>query len=186
MTERRAGAGSVTSAAGERREVPVAVMSLEVAGPRIFALFANGLLEAGRQSEGRYKYSDVPLDFFVTEDWSMSRTLAAVEASAPELVAYFDIDLEDLVAHDQLTPLGDFLAADPDFDPGAFWPGVLESGRHDGEQFGPAVYRLSPSFALVKANWRPSGTLNCPSQPCRPSPPRPSCEPRKHSTSLIT
>ena len=148
VTERAPVPGPSLPQPGERREVPVAVMSLEVAGPRIFALFANGLLEAGRQSEGRYKFSDVPLDFFVNEDWSMSRTLAAVEASAPELVAYFDIDLEDLVAHDQLTPLGDFLAADPDFDPGAFWPGVLESGRHDGEQFG-LPFAVSPSFTLV-------------------------------------
>ena len=123
-------------------------MSLQIAGPRLFGLFANGLLDAGRRSEGRYKYDDVPLDFFLTEDWSMSRSLAAVEASAPELVAFFEIDLDDLVAHDQLMPLGDFLAADPDFDPGAFWPGVLESGRHDGEQFG-LPFAVSPTFTLV-------------------------------------
>ncbi len=148
VTERAPAPGPALPQPGEQREVPVAVMSLEVAGPRLFGLFANGLLDAGRRSEGRYKFDDVPLDFFVTSDWSMSRSLAAVEASAPELVVYFDIDLDDLVAHDQLMPLGDFLAADPDFDPGAFWPGVLDSGRHDGEQFG-LPFAVSPSFALV-------------------------------------
>ena len=133
---------------GEQREIPVGVMPLEIAGGRIFALFANGLLNAGRQSEGRYKFSDVPLDFFATVDWSMSSALAAAEASAPELVVYFDSDLDDLVTHDQLTPLSDFLADDPDFDPGAFWPGVLDSGRHDGEQFG-LPFAVSPAFTLI-------------------------------------
>jgi len=148
VTERAPAPGPSLPKPGERREVPVAVMSLEVAGPRTFGLFANGLLDAGRRSEGRYKFDDVPLDFSLTSDWSMSRTLAAAEASAPELVAYFDIDLADLVAHDQLMPLGDFLAADPDFDSGAFWPGVLESSRHDGEQFG-LPFAVSPTFTLV-------------------------------------
>lgn len=148
VTERAPDPGPTLPQPGERREVPVAVMSLDVAGPRLLALFANGLRDASRQSEGRYKFDDVPLDFSLTSDWSMIRTLAAVEASAPELVVFFDIDLDDLVAHDQLAPLGDFLAADPDFDPGAFWPGVLESGRHDGEQFG-LPFAVSPSFALI-------------------------------------
>lgn len=148
VTERAPEPGPSLPQPGERREVPVAVMSLDVAGPRILALFANGLREASRQSEGRYKFDDVPLDFFVTSDWSMSRTLAAVEASAPELVVFFGPDLVDLVAHDQLTPLDDYLAADPDFDPGAFWPGVLERGRHNGEQFG-LPFAVSPDFTLV-------------------------------------
>ena len=148
VTERAPEPGPSLPQPGEQRAVPVAVMSLDVAGPRILALFANGLREASRQSEGRYKFDDVPLDFFVTSDWSMSRTLAAVEASAPELVVFFGGDLDDLVAHDQLTPLDDYLAADPDFDPGAYWPGVLERGRHNGVQFG-LPFAVSPDFTLV-------------------------------------
>ena len=148
VTERAPEPGPSLPQAGEQREVPVAVMSLEIAGPRIFALFANGLLEAGRQSEGRYKFEDVPLDFFVTDDWRMSRALAAVQASAPELVVFFGGDLDDLLAHDQLTPLDDYLAADPDFDAGAFWPGVLERGQHNGVQFG-LPFAVSPEFTLV-------------------------------------
>ena len=148
VTERAPEPGPLLPQPGEQRAMPVAVMSLDVAGPRILALFANGLREASRQSEGRYKFDDVPLDFFVTSDWSMSRTLAAVEASAPELVVFFGGDLDDLVAHDQLTPLDDYLAADPDFDPGAYWPGVLERGRHNGVQFG-LPFAVSPDFTLV-------------------------------------
>ena len=148
VTERAPAPGPSLPQPGERREVPVAVMSLDVAGPRILALFANGLREASRQSEGRYKFDDVPLDSFVTDDWRMSRALAAVQASAPELVVFFGNDLDDLVAHDQLTPLDDYLAVDPDFDAGAFWPGLLEQGRHDGVQFG-LPFAVSPYFTLI-------------------------------------
>ena len=161
VTERAPEPGPSLPQPGQRRAVPVAVMSLEVAGPRLFGLFTNGLLDAGRRSEGRYKFDDVPLDFSLTSDWSMSRSLAAVEASAPELVVFFDIDLDDLVAHDQLMPLGDFLAADPDFDPGAFWPGVLESGRHDGEQFG-LPFAVSPSFALINGELAAARDIDLP------------------------
>ena len=148
VTERAPAPGPSLPQPGERREVPVAAMPLEIAGGRIFALFANGLLEAGRQSEGRYKFDDVPLDIYESDDWSISRSLAAAEASAPELVVCFDFDLQDLVAHDQLVPLDDFLAADPDVDPGAYWPGVLESGRYEGLQYG-LPFAISPSITLV-------------------------------------
>ncbi|MDE2903466.1 MAG: ABC transporter substrate-binding protein [Chloroflexota bacterium] len=148
VTKRAPEPGASLPQPGEGREVPIAVMSLDVAGPRLFGLFANGLREAGRQSEGRYKFDDVPLDFIAALNWSMSRALAAVEASAPELVVFFGTDLDDLVAHDQLTPLDDYLAADPDFDAGAFWPGVLERGRHNGVQFG-LPFAVSPEVTLV-------------------------------------
>ena len=148
VTERAPETGPSLPQPGERRVVPVAAMPLEIAGGRIFSLFANGLPEAGRQSEGRYKFDDLPLDIYETDDWSMSRALAAAEASAPDLVVYFVSDLDDLVANDRLTPLDDFLAADPDFDPGAFWPGVLESGRHEGVQYG-LPFAVSPAFTIV-------------------------------------
>ena len=133
---------------GEQRTVPVAVLPLEDAGPRIFGLFTNGLLEAARQSESRYKYEDVPLDIFGSRAGSMSEALAATAASAPELVVFFDGDLDDLVAHDDLAPLDDLLASDRDFDPDAFWPGALEQGRHDDVQFG-LPFAVSPAFTLM-------------------------------------
>ena len=148
VTERAPAPGPSLPQPGERREVPVAAMPLEIAGGRIFALFANGLLEAGRLSEGRYKFDDVPLDIYESDDWSISRSLAAAESSAPELVVCFDLDLQELISHDQLVPLDDFLAADPDFDPGAYWPGALESGQHEGTQYG-LPFAVSPSFTLV-------------------------------------
>ena len=63
-------------------------------------------------------------------------------------MAHFGTDLEDLVGHDQLMPLDDYLAADPDFDASAFWPGALETGQREGVQFG-LPFAVSPDFTFV-------------------------------------
>ena len=52
---------------GEQRRVAVGALPLEFAGGRLFALFANGLSEAGRVSEGRYDFDAVPLNQFETD-----------------------------------------------------------------------------------------------------------------------
>ncbi len=151
VTERAPAPGPSLPQPGEQRNVAVGALPLEIAGARLFALFTNGLLEAGRASEARYKFDDVPLNRYESDDWRMSRALAAAEASAPEVMAYFSVDLDDLVAHDQLLPLDDYLAADPDFDPADFWPGALESGQRDGVQFG-LPFAVSPDFTLVNGD----------------------------------
>lgn len=151
VTERAPQPGPSLPKPGERREVLVGALPLEIAGARLFSLFANGLRDAGRASEGRYNFDDFPLDRHETDDWRMSRALAAAEPSAPEVMTYFSVDLDDLVAHDQLLPLDDYLAADPDFDAGAFWPGALESGQRDGVQFG-LPFAVSPDFTLVNGD----------------------------------
>ena len=148
VTERAPEPGPSLPQPGERREVPVAAMPLEIAGARLFALFANGLIEASRQSEGRYKYGIVPLNIFDAPAWSMSGALTAAESSAPELVAYFSTDLDDLVSHRQLAPLDDFLVTAPEFDSGAFWPGLLDRGQHAGVQYG-LPFAVSPAFTLI-------------------------------------
>ena len=147
-TERAPTPGPSLPKPGEKRKVPVGALPLDIAGGRLFALFANSLPEAGRVSEGRYDFDAVPLDRYESADWLMSRALMAAEASAPELVAYFGIDLDDLIGHNQLLPLDDFLAADPDFDAGAFWPGALETGQREGVQYG-LPFALSPDFTFV-------------------------------------
>ena len=63
-------------------------------------------------------------------------------------MVFFGGDLDDLVAHDQLVPLDDFLTSDPDFDPDPFWPGALETGQHEGVQFG-LPFAVSPDFTFV-------------------------------------
>ena len=151
VTERAPEPGPSLPQPGERRRVAVGALPLEIAGARLFALFTNGLLEAGRASEGRYKFDDVPLNRYESDDWRMSRALAAAAASAPEVMAYFSVDLDDLVAHDQLLPLDHYLASDPDFDVAAFWPGALESGQRDGVQFG-LPFAVSPDFTLVNGD----------------------------------
>ena len=148
VTERAPAPGPSLPKPGEKRKVLVGALPLEIAGGRLFALFANSLPEAGRVSEGRYDFDAIPLDRYESADWLMSRALAAAEPSAPELMAHFGTDLDDLVGHDQLLPLDDYLAADPDFDANAFWPGALETGQRDGMQFG-LPFAVSPDFTFV-------------------------------------
>ncbi|MDE2868129.1 MAG: ABC transporter substrate-binding protein [Chloroflexota bacterium] len=148
VTEQAPDPGSSLPKPGESRKVLVGALPLEIAGGRLFALFANGLPEAGRLSEGRYDFDAIPLDRYESDEWRMSRALMAAEPSAPELMAHFGTDLDDLVGHDQLLPLDDFLAADPDFDAGAFWPGALETGQREGVQFG-LPFAVSPDFTFV-------------------------------------
>ena len=151
VTKRAPQSGPSLPQPGEKRKVMVGALPLEIAGGRLFALFANSLPEAGRVSEGRYDFDATPLDRYESADWLMSRALMAAEPSAPEVMTYFNVDLDDLVAHDQLMPLDDYLAADPDFDAADFWPGALESGQRDGVQFG-LPFAVSPDFTLVNGD----------------------------------
>ena len=151
VTERAPQPGPSLPQPGEKRKVPVGALPLDIAGGRLFALFANSLPEAGRVSEERYDFDAVPINRYETDDWRMSRALAAAERFAPEVMAYFGTDLDDLATHDQLLPLDDYLAADPDFDAAAFWPGALGRGQRDGVQFG-LPFALSPGFTLVNGD----------------------------------
>ncbi len=148
VTERAPAPGPSLPQPGEKRKVPVGALPLEIAGGRLFALFANSLPEAGRASEERYDFDAIPLDRYESADWLMSRALRVAEPAAPELVAHFGTDLDDLVGHDQLLPLDDYLASDPEFDAGAFWPGALATGQRDGVQFG-LPFAVSPNFTFV-------------------------------------
>ena len=137
-----------------------------------------GCLEAGRQSEGRYKFDDVPLNQYETDDWRMSRALAAA-ASAPEVMAYFSVDLDDLVAHDQLLPLDDYLASDPDFDARPSGPAPWRAGSVTACN-SDCRSRSHPTSRWSTAILPPSATSPCRSRHFRRSPHRPTWRPHRH------
>ncbi len=142
-------AAAAVPKAGDQRQVPVAILPTEFAGGRLFALFANAFLEAGRRSDGRYQFTRESIDVSdISSRWSMSEAVDAVSGAAPDLVVYFGTDLQDLLAHEKLLPLDDFLAADPDFDPAAYWPGALGAGRFEGSQYG-LPFAVSPFHTLI-------------------------------------
>ena len=149
VTARAPSASAAIPQAGDQRQVPVAILPTEFAGGRLFALFTNAFLEAGRRSEGRYRFQRTPIDVTNSSSrWSMSAAVDAVSGAAPDLVVYFGTDLQDLLAHEKLLPLEEFLAADPDFDPAAYWPGAPEAGRREGRQYG-LPFAVSPTYTLV-------------------------------------
>ena len=117
-------------------------------GGRMFGQFANAFLAAETASQKRYDYAEATLNFRETfSGWRISAAIDGLQAEDPELVLYFPTDHQDLVDNDRLVPLTEFLAGDAEFDPAAFWPGVLEAAQTDGRQMALPV-SVSPHVVL--------------------------------------
>ena len=154
----RAEARTVTEAAprpavrlptpGAQHPVTVAMYPSNRVGGSLFGQFVNGLAAARERAEERYTYKEAALDYGRNAStFSISTSLDAVVNARPDLVIYFRSDQADLLANDRLAPLDDMLLSDPDFEPADFWPGLLETGRHEGAQFGMPV-AVSPHVLL--------------------------------------
>lgn len=154
----RAEARNVTAAApraavklptpGAGHPVTVAMYPTNRIGGSLFGQFVNGLAAARERAEDRYTYSEAALDYGRNAStFSISTALEAVSHQKPDIVIYFRADQADLLANDRLAPLDDFLISDPGFNAADFWPGLLESGKHEGSQYGLPV-AVSPHVLL--------------------------------------
>ena len=154
----RAQARNVTAAAprasvslptpGAGHPVTVAMYPSNRIGGSLFGQFVNGLAAARERAEDRYAYTEAALDYGRNAStFSISTSLDAVVNANPDIVIYFRADQADLLANDRLAPLDDFLVSDPDFNSADFWPGLLETGKHEGVQFGLPV-AVSPHVLL--------------------------------------
>ena len=154
----RAEARNVTQAApraavnlpapGAGHPVTVAMYPSNRVGGSLFGQFVNGLAAARERAEERYAYTEAALDYGRNAStFSISTSLDAVVNANPDLVIYFRADQADLLANDRLAPLDDFLVSDPDFNSADFWPGLLDTGRHEGAQYGLPV-AVSPHVLL--------------------------------------
>ena len=122
-------------------------------GGSIFGQFVNGLVAARERAEERYTYEEAALDYGRNAStFSLSAALEAVAHQNPDIVIYFRADQADLLANDRLAPLDDFLVSDPGFNAADFWPGLLETGKHEGVQFGVPV-AVSPHVLLFNRKW---------------------------------
>lgn len=159
----RAQARNVTAAApraavklptpGAKQPVTVAMYPTNRIGGSLFGQFVNGLVVARERGEDRYTYEEASLDYGRNAStFSISTSLQAVAQQKPDLVVYFRADQADLLANDRLTPLDDFVVSDPDFNAADFWPGLLETGKHEGVQFGIPV-AVSPHVLLFSRQW---------------------------------
>ena len=159
----RAQARNVTAAApraavklpapGAKHAVTVAMYPTNRIGGSLFGQFVNGLASARERGEDRYTYEEASLDYGRNAStFSISTSLQAVAHQKPDIVVYFRADQADLLANDRLTPLDDFVVSDPDFNAADFWPGLLETGKHEGVQFGMPV-AVSPHVLLFSRQW---------------------------------
>ncbi len=159
----RAEARNVTAAAprpavnlptpGARHEVTVAMYPSNRIGGSLFGQFVNGLAAARERAEDRYAYVEASLDYGRNAStFSLSTSLDALLNQKPDLVIFFRADQADLLANDRLAPLDDFLVSDPDFNAADYWPGLLETGKHEGAQFAVPV-AVSPHVLLFNRQW---------------------------------
>ena len=134
---------------GAGHPVTVAMYPSNRVGGSLFGQFVNGLAAARERAEDRYTYEEAALDYGRNAStFSISTSLDAIVNARPDLVIYFRADHADLLANDRLAPLDDFLVSDPDFDSADFWPGLLETGRHEGLQYSVPV-AASPHVLLL-------------------------------------
>ena len=154
----RAEARNVTAAApraavklptpGSGHPVTVAMYPTNRIGGSLFGQFVNGLAAARERAEERYTYEEAALEYGRNAStFSVSTALEAVAHQKPDIVIYFRADQADLLANDRLAPLDDFLVSDPGFNAADFWPGLLETGKHEGVQHGVPV-AVSPHVLL--------------------------------------
>ena len=154
----RAEARNVTAAApraavklpapGAKHPVTVAMYPTNRIGGSLFGQFVNGLAAARERGEDRYTYEEASLNYGRNAStFSLSTSLEAVAHQKPDIVVYFRADQADLLANDRLAPLDDFLVSDPGFNAADFWPGLLETGKHEGMQYGVPV-AVSPHVLL--------------------------------------
>ena len=159
----RAEARNVTAAApraavklpapGAGHPVTVAMYPTNRIGGSLFGQFVNGLAAARERGEERYTYEQASLDYGRNAStFSISTALEAVAHQNPDIVIYFRADQADLLANDRLAPLDDFLVSDPDFNAADFWPGLLETGKDQGVQYGLPV-AVSPHVLLFNRKW---------------------------------
>ena len=134
--------------AGAKHPVTVAMYPSNRIGGSLFGQFVNGLAAARERGEDRYTYEEASLNYGRNAStFSLSTSLEAVAHQKPDIVVYFRADQADLLANDRLAPLDDFLVSDPGFNAADFWPGLLETGKHEGAQYGLPV-AVSPHVLL--------------------------------------
>jgi hypothetical protein len=97
---------------------------------------SSGIPKAVAASERRYKFPTVKVPQPADSRWSYGEVLTSLGSAPPALVTFDQIDFDDLMESDSLLPLTPYLNDDPDFDVESYWPGVLDTGRSSGIQFG--------------------------------------------------
>ncbi|MCY3959860.1 MAG: hypothetical protein OXG65_16435 [Chloroflexi bacterium] len=101
------------------------------------------------ETRSRYRYSEESMASILGYRFEYREMLDdGSRASRTDLVALEGWDLEHLVKNGLLSPLDDWLVNDGTFEPGDYWPGILQAGQIDGVQYALPV-AAAPWVTLV-------------------------------------
>ncbi len=135
--------------AGANRPISIALPTFAGGNWDVEPILLSAEIAARQDTEQRYKYSRTPLPSNFGYRWDYASTVDDGFGNArTDLVMLEQWDLANLVAGNKLLPLDEHLTSDSTFNPGAYWPGILETGKVQGVQYALPV-AASPWITVV-------------------------------------
>ena len=135
--------------AGANRPISIALPTFAGGNWDVEPILLSAESAARYDTESRYKFTRQPLASNFGYRWDYAETLDDGSGnSRTDLVMLEQWDLANLVAGNKLLPLDEHLTSDSGFDPGAYWPGILETGKVNGVQYALPV-AASPWITVV-------------------------------------
>ena len=135
--------------AGAERPISIALPTFAGGNWDVEPILLAAELAARQDTDSRYKYSRTLLPSNFGYRWDYASTLDDGSGnSRTDLVMLEQWDLANLVAGNKLLPLDEHLVSDSTFDPGAYWPGILETGKVEGVQYALPI-AASPWITIV-------------------------------------
>ena len=135
--------------AGADRPISIALPTFAGGNWDVEPILLSAEFAARQDTESRYKFTREPLPSNFGYRWDYAESLDDGSGnSRTDLVMLEQWDLANLVAGKKLLPLDEHLASDSGFDPGAYWPGILETGKVEGVQYALPI-AASPWITVV-------------------------------------
>ena len=135
--------------AGADRPISIALPTFAGGNWDVEPILLSAELAARQDTDSRYKFSRTPLPSNFGYRWDYASTVDDGSGNArTDLVMLEQWDLANLVAGNKLLPLDEHLTSDSTFNPGAYWPGILETGKVEGVQYALPV-AAAPWITIV-------------------------------------
>ena len=135
--------------AGADRPISIALPTFAGGNWDVEPILLSAEVAARQDTEQRYKFSRTPLPSNFGYRWDYAATVDDGSGnSRTDLVMLEQWDLANLVAGNKLLPLDEHLASDSTFNPGAYWPGILETGKVEGVQYAMPI-AAAPWITIV-------------------------------------
>ena len=135
--------------AGANRPISIALPTFAGGNWDVEPILLSAELAARQDTDSRYKFSRTPLPSNFGYRWDYASTVDDGSGNTrTDLLMLEQWDLANLVAGNKLLPLDEHLTSDSTFNPGAYWPGILETGKVEGVQYALPV-AAAPWITIV-------------------------------------